>query len=83
MKFMLKKENNISKDHLVVLLESMDSKLNGLVEGHSHLNKKIDKNHQEFVEFKEEMIGFKSEMIGFKSYTESNFKTVFKYLSNY
>ena len=54
------KDKKIKKDltqperHFGVLLESMDSKIDILVDGHQALNKKIDKNHQEFQEFREE-----------------------------
>ena len=69
---MLKKENKISKDYLIVLLESMDSKLKGLVEGHSYLNEKIDnldKNLNEKID-------------NLDKETKSNFQTVFNLLSN-
>ena len=78
----MKKENQISKDRFTVILEDVNSKLDGLAEGHSNLNEKVDnlnekvdRNHQEFVEFREEMNGFKSE-------TKSNFQTVFNLFVN-
>ncbi|MCK5460140.1 hypothetical protein KAI52_03430 [Candidatus Parcubacteria bacterium] len=72
---MLKKTDKISKDHFTIILEDVNSKLNGLVEIYSSLNEKVDnldqkvdRNHQEFIEFKNE--------------TKSNFQTVFNLLSN-
>lgn len=79
---MLKKENKVSNEHLEILLEDMNSQFKGLKEGNQFLSEqverlngkfdkldeKVDRNHQEFVEFKDE--------------TKSNFQTVFKLLSN-
>ena len=79
---MLKKENKVSNEHLAVLLEDFGSQFKGLKEGNQFLSEqverlngkfdkldeKVDRNHQEFVEFKDE--------------TKSNFQTVFKLLSN-
>jgi len=36
-------------------LEHMDSKLDLVVEGHKALDKKIEKNHQELLEFRKEV----------------------------
>ncbi len=50
-----KKKDTPEKDrHFGVILEDINSKFSVLVEGHSALNAKIDKNHQEFREFREE-----------------------------
>jgi|SRR3972149_11692327 len=58
----------ITENQFGVVLEKMNSNIELVLEGHVALDKKID-------DFKEEMMEFKHD-------TESNFKTVFKYLSN-
>ncbi len=69
-------------------MEDVNSKFDFLVEGFSglkgqieSLDKKIDNNHQEFLEFRNEMVGFKGEFIDFRSETNDNFKAAFEYLS--
>jgi len=44
-----------SEGKLGVVLESIDSKLDLVVEGHEALDRKIDKNHEEFREFRHEV----------------------------
>ncbi|MBN2198092.1 hypothetical protein JW698_02815 [Candidatus Wolfebacteria bacterium] len=47
-------EISLIERHFGVVLENMDSKLDLVVEGQQALDKKIDKNHQEFKEFRKE-----------------------------
>lgn len=58
----------LSENQFGVILEDINSKVGLILEGHSALNQKIDDFKEEFVEFKQD--------------TESNFKTIFKYLSS-
>ncbi len=51
-----------TKRHFGVVLENIDSKLDLVVEGHKALDVKIDKNHEEFREFKKE-VGYKFKVI--------------------
>ena len=50
-----KKQLSPSERHFGVILEDIDSKLDLIVDGHQALDKKIDKNHQEFQEFRDEV----------------------------
>lgn len=45
-----------------VVLEHIDSKLDLVVEGHRALDRKIDKNHEEFKEFRQE-VNYKFEVV--------------------
>ena len=76
-----KKKIEITPSQFGTVIEDVNSKFDFLVEGFSglkgqieNLDKKIDGNHQEFLEFRDEMIGFRKE-------TDDNFKAVFEYLS--
>ena len=66
MKKSQKNINRRSKDRQTVVLEEMNSKFDLVLEQFSNLNRKIDGNHQEFLEFKGEMTEFKGEMTEFK-----------------
>ena len=77
----IKKKIEITPSQFGMVLEDVNSKFDLLIEGFSglsgqveNLDKKIDNNHQEFLEFRDEMVGFKQE-------TDNNFKAVFEYLS--
>ncbi len=50
-----KKGLSVSERHFGVILEDIDAKLYLVLEGHQSLDIKIDKNHQEFQEFREEV----------------------------
>lgn len=83
---MLKKENKNSSEYIGVILEDINSKFDVIKEGHSvlseqikKLDKKVDRNHQEFVEFGEEING---KVDSIETETKSNFQTVFDLLSN-
>lgn len=90
----MKNKNQKSKDRQTVVLEDINSKFSLMLENFSGLNKKIDNNHKEFLEFKDEMtefrgemigfrgemIGFRSEMISFKDSTDKNLKVALEYL---
>lgn len=45
-----------------MVLENIDSKLDLIVEGHKALDKKVDRNHQEFQEFRQE-VNYKFEVV--------------------
>ena len=51
------KSNNFNKSerYFGVVLESMDSNIKLLLEGHQALDKKIENNHSEFKEFRKEV----------------------------
>lgn len=57
-----------------VILENIDSKIDLVVEGHKALDKKIDKNHQEFQEFRGE-VNYKFEVV-FDKFTEIDKKFI-------
>ena len=83
-----KKKVEITPGQFGMVLEDVKSKFDFLVEGFSglkgqveNLDKKIDDNHQEFLEFRSDMLGFKNEFINFRSETNNNFKAAFEYLS--
>jgi len=80
MKKSQKNINRRSKDQQTVVLEEMNSKFGLVLEQFSNLNRKIDGNHQEFLEFKGEMTEFKGEMTEFKDRTDENFAVVKSYL---
>ena len=87
MKKSQKNINRRSKDQQTVVLEEMNSKFGLVLEQFSNLNRKIDGNHQEFLEFKGEMTEFKGEMTEFKGEmtefrdrTDENFAVVKSYL---
>jgi len=83
-----KKKNIIGKnDQFGVILEDINSKFDLIMESFDGMNRKIDKNHEEFLEFKEDMTGFKnnmtefkSDMTGFRKESESKFDTILSYL---
>jgi len=50
-----KKQPILSERHFEVILEDIDSKLDLVIEGHRALDIKIDKNHEEFREFRKEV----------------------------
>ncbi len=67
--------------HFGVVLENIDSKLDLLVEGHQALDKKIDKNHGEFQEFRRE-VNYKFDVVFEKFHeVDERFNTVDKRLS--
>jgi len=97
-----RKKAEVKRDQYTVVLEDVRRQFGVMSEGFSgmhrrfdKLDKKVDSNHKEFLEFrgvmigfknemtdfKSEMIDFKDEMTDFKSETNSNFKAVFEYLS--
>ena len=80
MKKSQKNINRRSKDQQTVVLEEMNSKFGLVLEQFSNLNRKIDGNHQEFLEFKGEMTEFKGEMTEFRDRTDENFAVVKSYL---
>ena len=57
-----KKQFIPSERHFGVVLEDIDSKLDLVLEGHQALDVKIDKNHQEFQEFRSE-VNYKFEIV--------------------
>ncbi|MFA7209131.1 MAG: hypothetical protein WC120_02490 [Parcubacteria group bacterium] len=69
---MKKKIEKTKRDQQTVVLEDMNSKLVLVLEQFSSLNKKIDDNNEEFVEFKGEMVEFRNE-------TSKNFKGLFEF----
>ncbi len=78
----------IAENQSGVILERMEHKFDLLSEGFLCLDKKINNNHKEFMEFREEMADFKNEtsdnfktLFNFRNETNSNFKTSFEYLS--
>ncbi len=64
-----------------VVLEHMDKKIDIVLEGHAALDKKIDDFHDEFSGLRNEFSGLRNEFSGFRKDTESNFSTIFEYLS--
>jgi len=50
-----KKQLSLSERHLGVVLEDIDSKIDLVVEGVGTLDKKVDKHHEEFQEFRKEV----------------------------
>lgn len=94
-KLKLRSKIEVKRDQYTVVLEDVRRQFGVMREGFSGVNKrfdrldkKVDDNHKEFLEFKGVMIGFKSEMTDFKSEmtdfkneTNSNFKSIFEYLS--
>ena len=83
-----RKKAEVKRDQYTVVLEDVRRQFGVMSEGFSgmhrrfdKLDKKVDSNHKEFLEFRGVMIGFKNEMTDFKSETNSNFKAVFEYLS--
>ncbi len=61
MKAKTKKKNN-NEHYVGALLESMDSKIDFLVDGHKVLNEKIDKHYNEFKGF-EKVVDYKFETV--------------------
>lgn len=57
-----KKELFVSERHFGVVLEDIDSKLDLVVEGVETLDKKTDKHHEEFQEFRKE-VDYKFEIV--------------------
>jgi len=80
MKKSQKNINRRSKDRQTVVLEEMNSKFDLVLEQFSNLNRKIDGNHQEFLEFKGEMTEFKGEMTEFRDRTDENLAFIKAYL---
>lgn len=56
------KNKKIEERQFGVVLESLDSKMDLMLEGHHALDKKIDNNHQEFQEFRGE-VNYKFEVV--------------------
>lgn len=86
---MKKKIEKTKRDQQTVVLEDMNSKLTLVLEQFSSLNKKIDDNNEEFVEFKGEMVEFRNEtsknfkgLFEFRDQANENFKVVKEYLFN-
>ena len=50
-----KKQSSVPERQFGVILENMDSKIDLVLEGHKALDVKIDKNHEEFREFRKEV----------------------------
>jgi len=74
------KNGKIKRDQQVVVLEDINSKFSLILEQFSGVNKKIDNNHKEFLEFKDEMLEFKGEMFEFRDRTDKNLKVALEYL---
>ena len=84
---MKKKANKIGYDQQTAVLEDINSKFDLILEQFSGLNRKIDNNHQEFLEFKGEMVEFRDqtgknfkELFEFRDQTGKNFDIVKEYL---
>ncbi|HCP09056.1 MAG TPA: hypothetical protein DIT25_04660 [Candidatus Moranbacteria bacterium] len=84
---MEKKKGKIKSDRQTVVLGDISSKLSLVLEQFSGVNKKIDNNHKEFLEFKGDMIEFRGEMIKFRNEmydfrdkTDKNLKIALEYL---
>jgi len=76
-----RKKAEVKRDQYTVVLEDVRRQFGVITEGFSgmhrrfdKLDKKVDNNRKEFLEFRNEMTGLKRE-------TNSNFKTSFEYLS--
>jgi len=83
---MKKKANKIGYDQQTAVLEDINSKFDLILEQFSGLNRKIDNNHQEFLEFKGEMVEFRDqtgknfkELFEFRDQTGKNFKELFEF----
>jgi len=75
-----RKKAEVKRDQYTVVLEDVRRQFGVITEGFSgmhrrfdKLDKKVDNNRKEFLEFRNEMTGLKRE-------TNSNFKTSFEYL---
>lgn len=83
---MKKKIEKTKRDQQTVVLEDINSKMSLVLEQFSSLNRKMDNNHKDFLEFKGEMIDFRKKMISemhdFKQETGKNFDIVKDYLFN-
>jgi hypothetical protein len=86
-KNMARKTGKIKRDQQVVVLEDINSKFSLILEQFSGVNKKIDNNHKDFLEFKGEMIEFRNqtgknfkEVFGFMERTDKNLKIALEYL---
>ncbi|MDP1884091.1 MAG: hypothetical protein Q8L10_01870 [Candidatus Moranbacteria bacterium] len=84
---MKKKANKIGYDQQTAVLDDINSKFDLILEQFSGLNRKIDNNHQEFLEFKGEMVEFRDqtgknfkELFEFRDQTGKNFDIVKEYL---
>lgn len=62
MKKIKKTDLSTTERHFGVILENIDSKIDIVVEGQQALDKKIDKNHQEFQEFRKK-VDYKFEVV--------------------
>ena len=74
-------KNELTSNEFGVILEEMNSNIKLILEGHAGLDKKIDKNHKEFQEFREEVNFNFRELFKFRKETKDNFKIILKYLS--
>lgn len=62
MKKVSKRKKEMKDGRLGVIVENMDSKIDLVLEGHKALDIKIDKNHEEFREFRKE-VNYKFEIV--------------------
>ncbi len=80
-KKVFKQKHKITAGQFGTVLEDINDKFDFLVESHSALDAKIDKNHGEFKEFRKE-VNFKFDLISKRfDGVDKNFKVVFEYLS--
>lgn len=84
---MAKTKKALSRNHQTVVMEDISSNVKLILEQFSGVNRKIDNNHQEFLEFKDEMLEFKGEFIefrkemgNFRNETDANLKVALEYL---
>ena len=77
----MKKESaKIKHDRQTVVLEDINSKFSLMLENFFGINKKIDDNHKEFLEFRDETNSNFKEISGFMDRTDKNLKVALEYL---
>lgn len=76
------------QDQQTIVLEDINSKVSLVLERFSGLDRKIDDNHQEFLEFRDEtkenfskLFEFRNEMTDFRRETKADLKVALEYLS--
>lgn len=74
---MTNNKKTLSRDHQTVVIEEINSNVKLILEQFSGVNRKIDGNHQEFLEFKDEMLDFKGGFVKFRKETDENFHKLF------
>lgn len=73
------KKSTLRRDYLEVVAEDIREQVKTIGEGHKMLNEKLDRN---LVEIKKEFTRADNESKNLRAEMNSNFKTIFDYLSN-